>query len=459
MSHLPRQPMTQRPTPACRLFHARIPGGWLLLALMLAPSAHANADLVLQTREQRPWTLPTDLERVAIADPGVADIVMLRGPRQALLVGKAPGTTTLLLWRRDNSEPQRMQIDVRSAVQGALGDGAGTRLTVQDDQGLLQGVSPSMLDHAQSRKAAAMAIGKEGQLADVATIASGGVVQVEVKVVEFNRTTLRQVGVSFYNSNGGFTYGLTRPGGIPPTTDDGGSGNGGETTVTLNPLSSAFNLVASSLTHGWLANLDLLQSNGMARVLAEPTLVALSGQSASFLAGGELPVLEPQGLGTTTVTFKPFGIGLTVTPTVLSADRIALKVAPEASDLNYSTGIAYNGVLIPSITTRRADTTVELGDGESFVIGGLVSNAVSSNVDKVPLLGDLPIIGSFFRNLNYKREEKELVIIVTPRLVQPLAKGTELPLPGQREAAPNQPVWGAWLLGPASSDQLPGFSR
>lgn len=162
---------------------------------------------------------------------------------------------------------------------------------------------------------------------------------------------------------------------------------------------------------------------------------------------------------TTTITYKPFGIGLTVTPTVLAPNRIALKVAPEASDLDYSNSIALNGVQIPSITTRRADTTVELGDGESFVIGGLVSSNVVSSVNKIPLLGDLPIIGSFFRNFDYKRQDKELVIIVTPRLVQPLARNTELPLPGAREAKPNLPEWGSWLLGPISQDPVPGFSR
>lgn len=438
----------------------------LVLALATCPAlGMATSDLTLQTREQRPWTLPADLERVAIADPAVADVIMLEGRRQALLVGKAPGTTTLLLWRGRHAEPERMQIHVRSAIQGALPHSGDLQLTLQDGQGLLQGSAAGVLDHAHTRKAASMALGSEGQLADVSTIASGGVVQVEVKVVEFNKSVLRQIGMSFgnknFNTNGsnGFYYGIARPGaslpGIPTGTDPGSAPDN----VVTNPLSSAFSLVFKSLTHGWDANIDLLQSNGMARVLAEPTLVALSGQSASFLAGGELPILEPQGLGTTTVTFKPFGIGLTVTPTVLGPNRIALKVAPEASDLNYAAGIAYNGVQIPSITTRRADTTVELGDGETFVIGGLVSNAVSSNVDKVPLLGDLPIIGAFFRTLNYTREEKELVIIVTPRLVQPLARDTVVPLPGEREARPNLPVWGAWLLSPASSDQLPGFSR
>ncbi|WP_312320597.1 type II and III secretion system protein family protein [Stenotrophomonas sp.] len=428
----------------------------LLLGALLVPlPASARADVILQVREQQPWTLPANLERVAIADPGVADVVMLKG-RQALLVGKTAGTTTLLLWHRTQTEPQRLQVEVRSAVQGALSDGDDLQLTVQEQQGLLQGSTPSLLAHERSRKAAQATLGREGQLADVSTISSGGVVQVDVKVVEFNKTVLRQIGMNFANQNNGFSYGVVRPGGVMPTISPP---VGTTSTTDANPLSSAFGLVFKSFTHNWAANIDLLQSNGMARVLAEPSLVALSGQSASFLAGGELPILEPQGLGTTTVTFKPFGIGLTVTPTVLSPDRIALKVAPEASDLNYAAGIAYNGVQIPSITTRRADTTVELGDGETFVIGGLVSSSVSSNVDKVPLLGDLPIIGSFFRSLNYKKEEKELVIIVTPRLVQPLAKGTTVPLPGEREATPNQPVWGAWLLSPASSDQLPGFSR
>lgn len=427
----------------------------LLLATLLAASlcapglqAQATPDFVLQTREQRPWSLPANLERVAIADPSVADLVMLRGNREALLVGKAPGTTTLLLWQRGGSEPQRLQVDVRSAVQEGLSGQHGNTLTVQGNEALISGSSPSLLDHAQARKAAESAAGAEGRVSDISTVGIGGVVQVEVKVVEFNRTVLRQIGINFQNQNGGFSYGIARPGGVASGGDD-----------SSTPLQSAFKLVFGSSKDLWSADLDLLQSNGMARVLAEPTLVALSGQSASFLAGGELPLLEPQGLGTSTITFKPFGIGLTVSPTVLSADRIALKVAPEASDLDYSNALTLNGVQVPSISTRRADTTVELGDGESFVIGGLVSSTVASTVNKLPLLGDLPIIGSFFRNLDYKRQDKELVIIVTPRLVKPLARNTELPLPGEREARGNLPVWGSWLIGPVGPDAVPGFSR
>ena len=407
-----------------------------------ANPAEATVALVLETNEQRPWTLPETLERIAIADPSVVDMTRLGKGRQSLLVGKSPGTTTLLLWHRGQSAPQRIHVDVRTPVQRALLQNTGASLVTHQGKAALQSSGSTALDHQQAFQAALTAGIEEKNIFDNTTLSHGGLVQVEVKVVEFSKSVMRQIGLNFSNTNGSFSYSIGNP----------GSSNG-------SALSSAFNLVANSISHNWSANVDLLQANGMARVLAEPTLVALSGQSASFLAGGELPILEPQGLGSTTISFKPFGIGLTVTPTVLSPDRIALKVAPEASDLDYSRGITLEGVQVPAITTRRADTTVELGDGETFVIGGLVSSQTSSMVSKVPLLGDIPVIGSFFRNLNQKQEDKELVIVVTPRLVRPLARGTEIAMPGESESKPRMPVWGSWLMQPASPDPLPGFSR
>lgn len=419
------------------------------LPLMAAAATVNDAAIALQVHEQRPWHLPNDIERVAIADPSVTDIVMLKSQRDALLVGKKPGETPLLLWRHGDTTPQRVAVQVRSAGQAAVQENSNLQIAVQDNEAVLRGNADSMLEHERAVAAATNAVGDKGSVIDASSVSSGGVVQVEVKVVEFDKNVMSQIGINFNATNNGFSYGFASPLGNTNTTTGGA-------------IASAFNLVLGhkgANGNVWNASLNLLQSDGMARVLAEPTLVALSGQSASFLSGGELPIPVPQGLATTTIVYKPFGIGLTVTPTVLAPDRIALKVAPEASDLDYTNALQIAGVSVPAITTRRADTTVELGDGETFVIGGLVSQNITSQVDKIPLLGDIPIIGSFFRDLKYSRQEKELVLIVTPHLVRPIAKGAAIPLPGEREQRNNQPVWGSWLLNPASSDQLPGFSR
>ncbi|HZP11892.1 MAG TPA: type II and III secretion system protein family protein, partial [Nevskiaceae bacterium] len=153
-------------------------------------------------------------------------------------------------------------------------------------------------------------------------------------------------------------------------------------------------------------------------------------------AGGEFPVPVSQGganIGSVTIQYKEFGVRLSLTPTVLARDRIALKVAPEVSDLNFSAGIQVSGVAVPALNVRRTDTTIELGDGETFVISGLVSNNLLSNVDKVPWLGDIPVIGALFRSSRINREDKELIMVVTPHLVRPLARGApQPPLPGSR---------------------------
>jgi pilus assembly protein CpaC len=272
-------------------------------------------------------------------------------------------------------------------------------------------------------------------------------VQVEVKVVELSSNALKDVGIRW---------------------GAGGSG----------PWSASASLLPSSLTplgstgfalgyasRNFNADLALIETTGMGRILAAPTLVAMSGQSASFLAGGEIPVPQSGGLGTQTIEYKPFGIGLTVSPTVLSPERIALKVAPEASELDYANAIpVINGdqtTLMPALRTRKADTMIELGDGESFVISGLVSRETIASVSKVPFLGDLPIIGAFFRSMQYSQDERELVIVVTPHLVKPLARGTKVPLPGEALEKRNTPgnAWGYYLMGPATGQQMPGFSR
>ncbi|MBW9106701.1 type II and III secretion system protein family protein [Paraburkholderia phenoliruptrix] len=450
------------------------------------------------------------LRRVAIGDPSVADVLIIKGDKTGglLLVGKSPGSTNVMLWEQGKDAPLSYVVNVSSpAAKSLLGPGTPS-VRVLGDSALISGSAPTMEAHQRAVAAAAIearqratlanaansaansaaagaSVGRGGrgsavsgmsgaagndatnggasfasamgdaQIYDTSTVATRSVVQVDVRVVEFSRTVLKQVGLNILKQNNGFTFGSFAPSALSSATYG--------PTPSFNsvaPISSAFNLVFNSATRGLFADLSLMESNNLARILAEPTLVALSGQSASFLAGGEIPVPIPQGLGTTSIEYKPYGVGLTLTPTVLSPQRIALKVAPEASQLDFANAVTISGVSVPAITTRRTDTTVELGDGESFVIGGLIDRETISNVAKVPLLGDLPVIGAFFKQLNYQQNDKELVIIVTPHLVSPLAKGATLPAtPGEQSEQRNAPVWRSFLGGVAARDAAPGFSK
>lgn len=405
------------------------------------------------------------LERVAVGNPAVADALLLKhrdGPPSVLVVAKKPGATDLKLWTR-NAAP----ISYTVRVDAVAADTDGAQVDLSAAGATISGQSPDAAAAYRAQQAARAAVGGAtsgpdgkpgGVVVDRSTLPVSGTVQVDVKVVEISKTVLKEVGLNFIRDKGGFTFAQFSPSSLTKVGFTPGVGAAGE---MMSPISSAFNLIAASASKGIFANLSLLEANGMVRVLAEPSLVALSGQSASFLAGGEIPIPVPQALGTTTIQFKPFGIGLTVSPTVLSGQRIALKVAPEASDLDPSRGIQINGASVPAIVTRRADTTVELGDGESFVIGGLVSRNTVSNVSKIPFLGDLPILGSFFKNLNFHQEDRELMIVVTPHLVKPLAKDAPalagVGNDGRTSSDPN--VWGRFMLGEYADPTLPGFSR
>ena len=189
-----------------------------------------------------------------------------------------------------------------------------------------------------------------------------------------------------------------------------------------------------------LSALDLAETDGYATTLAQPTLTALSGETASFLAGGEIPIPVPQYQGVTTIEYKQYGVSLAFTPTVLGDGRISLRVRPEVSQLTSST-VSLGGYQIPGLTTRRAETTVELGSGQSFVIGGLLNNNTTNSINKAPFLGDLPIIGQLFRSNGWKRSESELVIVVTPYLVRPVSDHKiTLPTDGYREATDGQRI-------------------
>ncbi|MCW9002790.1 MAG: type II and III secretion system protein family protein, partial [Rhodospirillales bacterium] len=211
--------------------------------------------------------------------------------------------------------------------------------------------------------------------------------------------------------------------------------------ATANPFISSVTQHTGTVANtqlGWDLNavIDALEEEGLIKVLAEPNLTALSGETAEFLAGGEFPVVYPKDQDSAYLEFKTFGVALAFTPTILDQSRINLKVAPEVSELTTENSISYGGFVIPSLTTRRAQTTVELGSGQSLAIAGLIKNNTDHSLSKFPGLGDIPILGALFRSDRFQRQESELVIIVTPYIVRPVS-GQKLATPDQGYAAPH----------------------
>jgi len=199
-------------------------------------------------------------------------------------------------------------------------------------------------------------------------------------------------------------------------------------------INALFRFQAGSLN--WTGFIDALKENNLVKILAEPTLAALSGQTAHFLAGGEFPIPVPQAFGVTTVQYKQFGVQLTFQPVVHSQNTISMTVTPEVSELDFANGLQLNGFTVPSITTRRASTTIEMNDGQSFAIAGLLRDTVRETITKYPLLGDIPILGALFRSSQFQKNESELIIIVTPHLAKPMTAAAPL-LPTSRFVEPD----------------------
>lgn len=264
--------------------------------------------------------------------------------------------------------------------------------------------------------------------------------QADIRFVEVRRTKYKEAGARlfFKGSNNSL---IGSPGTVPGTSVSPGSVPNVTPSIPLDD--TVFNIVWGGGSSRFLAMINALENSGFAYTLARPSLTVLSGQTASFLAGGEIPIPVPSaGSDNVSIEYKEFGVRLALTPTVISQGRITLKVAPEVSELDYSNVVTIAGTQVPGLTVRRTDTSIALADGESFIISGLVSNNTRSAVDRLPGLGSLPVLGAFFRNSAMRREETELLMIVTPHLVQPLAANARLPqLPGENLRT-YDPSWG-----------------
>jgi pilus assembly protein CpaC len=382
-----------------------------------------TGEVVLEVRKGQLIRLPRPAAAVFVADPEVAD-VQAHSPTLVYVFGRRSGTTTL--FAVDENEDVLLQREIvvehhLSALQDVLREVAPeARIEVRSVDGgiILDGAVRDPVKAQELREIAGRYLGENETLINRVSVASPTQVNLRVRVAEVSREVTKLFGINWEAifTPGDFLFGLatgrsfTTGGGLPflRGTDVAGDvnsffGNYSNGDVTINGI------------------IDALEREGLVNVLAEPNLTALSGETASFLAGGEFPVPIGQDDDEITIEFKQFGVSLAFTPTVLSASRISLRVRPEVSELSEKGAIKLGDLVIPALATRRAETTVELGSGQSFAIGGLISNSTRNNLDKVPGLGDVPVLGTLFRSTSFRRSESELVIIVTPYLVAPVA--------------------------------------
>ena len=388
--------------------------------------------------------LSAPMSDVFVANDQIAD-VQVRSSTQLYVFGKSSGETTIYATTKSGRVVYAANVRVGSNT-GSLDEmmrlampDAAIQVTPMNNLILLTGTVASPGDVEEAQRLVQAYVGATTQVVSRLRSATPLQVNLRVKIAEVNRSLVKQIGINLLARGGNFFGGQGNPGTFP-SVDSAGAVTPG-----------VFNVAATGTTLGFagkllgldvLSSLDLAETDGLVTTLAEPNLTALSGETASFLAGGEFPVPISQSLGSITIEYKQYGVGLAFTPFVLADGRISMRVRPEVSELSNEGTIRLNGFNVPALTTRRAETTVELGSGQSFMIAGLLRNANTNDVTKAPFLGDIPILGALFRSTKYRRSETELVIIVTPYLVRPVSGQLALPTNGYRAPTDGQRVFG-----------------
>jgi len=427
--------------------------------------------MVLYVRQSATVDALWPVKRVAVTDPQIADVQVLT-PKQILVMGKAVGSTDLVLWG-EGEQARRIRLDVELDLRRLQEELTRLfpqgRLEVSQSQGVLvvKGLL-SRVENAAELNKYFEALGVK--YVNMTSVAGVQQVMIQVRVAEVSRTALRELGINAFHTGRSFfgtsTVGSSSGGAINPISI-------GPLKGTLNAPNIPFNFtqdvaVSPSITlFGGFPKADLeiflqaLAENEYMRVLAEPNLMALSGEEADSLAGGQYPIPVVQGSTTgggssITIEYKEFGVRLRFRPTVLGDGTIRLYVAPEVSELSEVGAVQIQGFQIPSVTSRKAESTLELKSGQTFAMAGLLKSTVSGRSSRVPCLGDLPILGPLFRSVSYQRGETELVIIVMPTLVEPMSQTQLPPLPGVQHSDPCD--WELYCCGKLQSHQPPKLS-
>jgi pilus assembly protein CpaC len=412
--------------------------------------APAN-DINLSVGAGRMVRLNGTMSDLFVANDTIAD-VQVRSPSQIYIFGKAAGNTTV--YATDASGRVVYSANVRVGQNlGSVGEmlnlampEADITVTPMSGMVLLTGTVAQPSDAAEAERLAQAFVGEAIQVVSRLRTATPQQVMLQVRIAEVNRTLVRDIGTNLLSrdNSGGFLFGIGRgnPGTIGTITE-AASPTGlpiGATSYTFNNQTGSTTLGAAGRLLGLdiLSTLNLGEQTGLVTTLAEPSIVALSGETSSFLAGGEFPIPVSQSLGTVTIEYKQYGVGLAFSPVVLEDGRIQMRVRPEVSELSNEGSIRLNGFDVPALTVRRAETTVELGSGQSFMIAGLLRNHNTNSIDRAPFLGNIPILGALFRSTRYRRAETELVIVVTPYLVRPVSNPSQIALPTDGHRNPDE---------------------
>jgi pilus assembly protein CpaC len=459
------------------------------MAAMPAATATAQAvvspsqEIVLSIGKGELVTVPGTMADVFVANDDIAD-VQVKSQRQLYVFGKAGGETTVYASNERGDVIFSANIRVGSNIGSidqmlalAMPDAKVGVATMGANTVLLTGTVGAPEDAAEAERLVEAFLGEGANVISRLKTATPLQVNLQVKFAEVNRSLLREIGGNLATIDGssGFRFGVGTGrslGGTERWFANGPLGTGNTIAQSAFVLPDGTEIPGPAVDSrggtslsglgrlfgvNVLGALDLSERLGLVTTITEPNLTALSGETATFLAGGEFPIPIAQGLGQVTVQFRQFGVSLAYTPTVLSNGRISMRVRPEVSELSTQGAITLNGFQVPAITTRRTETTVELGSGQSFMIAGLMSANSQQLLDKAPGLGDVPILGNLFRSRQFRRGETELVIVVTPYLVKPVeTKDIKLPTDGYRSADEFQQLLGYQNTDGRSGEQRPG---
>ena len=386
-------------------------------------------------------TSPTKIKRVSLADPAIAEAVVI-SPYQVLLNGKAPGGVSLLLWD-EADQSQAFEVSVDIDILGLtqkiheVFPAEPVQVETSRDIVILSGRVSSAAVADKILEVVKGASPKVTSLMDV-PVAPKGEILLEVIFADVDRTVEKQLGINILSLPGAKNIGtistqqFSPPQLVSPTTGTGTSGTG-----SAIGLSNLLNIFIFRPDIDFAATIQALENDNILQILAEPNLMTESGKEASFLAGGQFPFPVLQGTGSggfagITIQFKEFGVRLDFTPTLTPDGMIHLKVRPEVSALDFSNALTLQGFLIPALTTDRAESEMELRDGQSFAIAGLLDNRVTDEFSKIPWIGDVPVLGNLFKSRSLTKSKNELLIVVTPRIVHPL--DTAPPTPAMPKA-------------------------